>query len=95
MLFYSEQNNLSYQLNQIGCEIGNLNWIEDGYCDDELNNAGCGFDGGDCCGFDVNTAYCFECECLGESSFSKASPGPFCTCSVDGFTDCKLIDSFR
>ena len=25
------------------------NWIEDGYCDDENNNAECQFDGGDCC----------------------------------------------
>ena len=24
-------------------------WIEDGYCDDENNNAACQFDGGDCC----------------------------------------------
>ena len=47
------------------CESSNLHWIGDGECDDEHNNAGCGFDGGDCCGPDVNTAYCLECECLG------------------------------
>ena len=28
---------------------GNLNWIGDNYCDDELNNAACEFDKGDCC----------------------------------------------
>ena len=27
-------------------------WIEDGYCDDENNNAACQFDGGDCCNND-------------------------------------------
>ena len=28
---------------------GNLNWIGDKYCDDELNNVQCEFDKGDCC----------------------------------------------
>ena len=36
----------------------------DGYCDDDNNNDGCDYDGGDCCGDDVNTKYCTECECL-------------------------------
>ena len=54
------------------------------------NNAGCGFDGGDCCGPDVKTTYCSECECLGENITSKAAPGPFCSCSVEGVLDCKL-----
>ena len=35
----------------------------DGYCDDLTNNAGCDYDGGDCCGDSVNTAYCSECAC--------------------------------
>ena len=65
--------------------------IEDGYCNDENNNAGCGFDGGDCCGPDVKTAYCSECQCLGENITSKAAPGPFCSCSVKGVLDCKLF----
>merc|ERR1711862_685233 len=30
----------------------------DGICDDGNNNAGCEFDGGDCCGQNVNTKYC-------------------------------------
>ena len=36
----------------------------DNYCDDENNNEGCGWDGGDCCGDNVNTQYCSACECL-------------------------------
>ena len=28
---------------------GNPQWFNDGYCDDENNNPGCNFDGGDCC----------------------------------------------
>ena len=36
----------------------------DGACDDENNNAGCNFDGGDCCGRNVNTDFCTVCQCL-------------------------------
>merc|ERR1712226_1408939 len=45
-----------------GC--GSPQWQGDGYCDDNNNNDGCDYDGGDCCGDDVNTKYCTECECL-------------------------------
>ena len=40
------------------------NWIGDDYCDDVNNNVGCNFDGGDCCGANVNTQFCTECICL-------------------------------
>ena len=40
---------------------GIVGYIGDGYCDDENNNAGCNFDGGDCCGVNVNTQYCNLC----------------------------------
>ena len=39
-------------------------WFGDNFCDDFNNNSECGFDGGDCCGDDVNTMYCSECACL-------------------------------
>merc|ERR1712165_384659 len=45
-----------------GC--GSPQWKGDGYCDDENNNDGCDYDGGDCCGDDVNTQYCSACQCL-------------------------------
>jgi len=45
-----------------GC--GFPQWQGDGYCDDDNNNDGCDYDGGDCCGDDVNTNFCTECECL-------------------------------
>jgi len=44
-----------------GCE--NMSWVNDNYCDDGNNNAGCEYDGGDCCGDNVNTQYCSKCEC--------------------------------
>ena len=39
-------------------------WRGDNYCDDGNNNEGCGYDGGDCCGSNVNKTYCQNCECL-------------------------------
>ena len=39
-------------------------WFGDNYCDDENNNEDCGWDGGDCCGDNVNTHYCSDGECL-------------------------------
>ena len=45
-----------------GCEIPGSHG--DGYCDDVNNNEACFFDGGDCCGSNVNTQYCTECQCL-------------------------------
>merc|ERR1711894_550859 len=32
-------------------------WQGDGYCDDENNNSECAWDGGDCCGSDVDTSF--------------------------------------
>ena len=40
--------------------------VGDGFCNDEVNNANCNFDGEDCC-FNVNKDRCTECTCyLGE-----------------------------
>ena len=42
----------------------------DNYCDDHNNNCGCEWDGGDCCGSNVNTQFCAYCECLGPKNVS-------------------------
>merc|ERR1711976_1005602 len=41
-------------------------WKGDGFCDDENNNEGCEYDGGDCCNNDYQwwDYYCTDCECL-------------------------------
>ena len=39
-------------------------WIGNNYCNDENNNIECEWDGGDCCGDNVNIAYCTFCQCL-------------------------------
>ena len=48
-------------------------WPGDGSCDDICNNEENGFDGGDCCGDDVSTIWCIECECLEGSEGSEGS----------------------
>jgi len=54
-----------------GCIVPS--WRGDNYCDDGNNNEGCDYDGGDCCGSNVNKTYCQNCECLdpnnGEMNF--------------------------
>lgn len=48
----------------------------DGYCDDENNNCGCGWDGGDCCTSfrkDYKTR-CTECVCSDPDSVRGSSP---------------------
>ena len=47
-----------------GCEEPTMH--ADGSCDDENNNEACFFDGGDCCGYHVNTDWCTVCQCLEE-----------------------------
>ena len=49
-------------------ECANPDWVKDGFCDDEINNLDCYFDGGDCCGDGINTAYCTLCQCKDENS---------------------------
>merc|ERR1711937_974099 len=44
-------------------------YVGDGNCDDENNNCGCKYDGGDCCaktvkGGKVKTDYCKDCSCV-------------------------------
>ena len=57
-------------------------WKGDNYCDDENNNCGCGWDGGDCCGSNVNTELCSVCECLdscfGTCGFPDMKGDNFC-----------------
>ena len=50
----------------------NTDYQGDGFCDDENNNANCEYDGGDCCGDNVDTSYCTQCQCL-DPDFSTTS----------------------
>merc|ERR1712190_232272 len=57
---------------------GNAKYKGDGNCDDENNNCGCDYDGGDCCakslGKAINKKYCKECKCKDP----KNQPVPNC-----------------
>lgn len=48
-------------------------WINDGFCDDFTNTAGCNWDGGDCCGDNVSFIACSDCLCLQSSLDEDAS----------------------
>ena len=68
-----------------GCESMYFDYIGDGFCDDGNNNADCEYDGGDCCGLDINTDYCDECNCFelggNHSSYGTTFPS---TITIDG-----------
>ena len=55
------------------CE--NKDWAGNGYCDDQTNILVCNYDGGDCCGPNVNKQYCTECQCKNGGE-TTANPGP-------------------
>ena len=44
------------------CEF--IHYKGDGFCDDGNNNERCEYDGGDCCGSNIDTSYCSLCQCL-------------------------------
>ena len=57
----------------------------DGACDDGNNNAGCNFDGGDCCLPNVDTSFCTVCQCL--ETITPAPPtGGMYTSGAVGFS---------
>ena len=49
----------------------NLQWVGDGFCDDITNTEICNYDGGDCCGYNVNTQNCKKCQCLDPNEGTK------------------------
>ena len=72
-----------------GCETPS--WHADGYCDDVNNNEACFFDGGDCCGSNVNTNYCTFCQCLEGGGEIYCSDGWIADGWCDGW--CARIDN--
>merc|ERR1712048_1432308 len=60
------------------------NYKGDGNCDDENNNCGCQYDGGDCCkktnkNGSVGTKYCKACKCLDPKAGGSDGGGKDCT----------------
>ena len=71
----------THYLSITGCE--KPGWYADGECDDVNNNEACFFDGGDCCGSNVNTQYCNICQCLEEGGGNDCNAGWI----ADGYCD--------
>ena len=42
--------------------------VGNGFCNDDTNIAGCNYDGGDCCGYNINSEHCTECTCFHQES---------------------------
>ena len=59
--------------NRQASSCGSPQWKGDDFCDDDNNNAGCDFDGGDCCGPNVRKNFCSQCLCLADTKGSKGS----------------------
>ena len=38
--------------------------VGNGFCNDETNIAACNYDGGDCCGRNLNVDHCSHCNCF-------------------------------
>ncbi len=70
-----------------GC--GSPTYVDDGFCDDNNNNCGCGWDGGDCCGSSGKAKqfnYCTECDCLDPDAYCISTCGAAAYYD-DGFCD--------
>ena len=58
----------------------------DGYCEDSVNTYPCTYDGGDCCGPNVITYDCYDCQCL-ESELSEETRNITREYSGESFSD--------
>ena len=77
------------------CYYGNYGGIADGFCDDINNNQDCHYDGGDCCGSNVNTQYCNICQCLeGGGGGSGGSTTPSGTTTAGACNDGWITDGY-
>merc|ERR1712223_907441 len=65
---YSSGSYATYDYGSSSCQDA---WIGDGYCDDDNNCSTCQYDGGDCCGDNVQTIYCSDCQCLDPSYYGR------------------------
>ena len=50
-IFPKQQTTLSFS------DCPHPHWIGDSFCDEKTNVADCDYDGGDCCGYNVNTDF--------------------------------------
>merc|ERR1712223_2533 len=100
VLYLSAVAALPHQDRQSGCVVPF--WKGDGYCDDFNNFASCDFDGGDCCGTNVNKAFCNECKCkqgtttaaTTTTAAATTAAGATTTAATGGGSGCAKIPSW-
>ena len=61
----------------------------DFFCDDQNNNCGCEWDGGDCCGNNVKTKYCSACQCLDPNNATTTPVTTTLACKCSSTIDIK------
>merc|ERR1711907_624378 len=61
------------------CKV--LAWKGDKTCDDDNNNCGCGWDGGDCCGKKNKYTHCVNCLCV-DPKYKAENTGCSGTCEI-------------
>ena len=79
-----------------GCPTPEI--VGDGFCEDHVNNAECNFDGGDCCGSNVDFSFCQYCICYStdcDASLQELIDDGYCNdetnneeCNFDGGDCC-------
>ena len=97
-IFPKQQTTLSFS------DCPHPHWIGDSFCDEKTNVADCDYDGGDCCGYNVNTDFCSDCNChINETCVAGTHPlvgDGFCNdetnnenCNYDGGECCSTCTS--
>merc|ERR1712091_760272 len=71
-------------------KCGQPGYKGDGNCDDDNNNCGCAYDGGDCCaksvaGGTVKQTYCKECKCKDPKNKSTTNPNCSGKCGLKDY----------
>ena len=63
-------------------------WQGDGRCDDINNIEVCKFDGGDCCGSNVDKSFCKQCECKEDISLLDGQFNGLCNVALFDDKEC-------
>jgi len=77
---------------QQSCNVPNLNWVGDGYCDPyPYNTAACGWDGGDCCECTCTDGD-YTCGVVGYDCLDPNASAP--PCDVPPLQNCEEVSDF-
>ena len=69
------RNGFNLEYNDLNCDAP-IELIRNGVCNDEANNEGCLYDGGDCCLLNTNSDQCTECICYHQETCAAGVTHP-------------------